>query len=550
MFRKHFPLLLIIFLAIFLRFYNLDVNPPDIHSDEISTEYSAYSVLKTGLDMAGKQEILRFADLNSSVASQNGNGTFPSLYSWILIPFVSVLGLHAYVDRLPSAIFGLVAIIAFYYIVNKLTKNNVIGIVAALLLALNPGAIQFSRAGLLESLPLGLVLSGIAFFLGASTRPVCYLFAAICFSLSLFSYDSPRLFLPPFLTILTIYQFQYVAKARKIFIFACGIFVLFYGVFLCQTLLNGEIVEYEKSSIINIAKITEQVNQERTLTTAPLWLSSVFHNKATVPYKNLLTNYVSIFSVNWLYINGMGNQQQSVSNHGQYYIFELPFALIGFYYIFRRWRKLGFLLIAWIIIGVLPGGLSTSNNVYRNNMFLPVPIVFSATGFVVFWNYLMKFSGWRLLSLRIGIILFISAAIASYLFTYFFDYPIYSSPWWAKPQNDAVKFAMQQKSNYKSIFIDGGESLAMEYAYFAQLDPKIFQDAHNNKQIYNNAQVMKIDNFMFGNFDLNPKSNLSVLFPKDSLVITYVKNFPEAKVVKIFYDPRGVETVFKAFEIK
>ena len=41
---------IIILVASFVRFYNLNTNPPSLYWDEVSQGYNAYSILKTGYD--------------------------------------------------------------------------------------------------------------------------------------------------------------------------------------------------------------------------------------------------------------------------------------------------------------------------------------------------------------------------------------------------------------------------------------------------------------------------------------------------------------------
>ena len=58
MFKKYFLLLLILLLALFLRFWQLGEIPSGIHMDEADTGYSAYSILKTGLSQYGTFNLL------------------------------------------------------------------------------------------------------------------------------------------------------------------------------------------------------------------------------------------------------------------------------------------------------------------------------------------------------------------------------------------------------------------------------------------------------------------------------------------------------------
>ena len=155
--RKYIGLILVLLLAVFLRFWQLGNNPPGLHADEALTGYTAYSLYMTGLDLHGNFRLLSLADTNIG-------GSYPPLYSYILIPFIKIFGLNLFVDRLPPTIFGVLSVLAVFHIVKKLLKSEKIALLTSLLFALNPWAIHISRQGLLESISVFFVLTGILFF--------------------------------------------------------------------------------------------------------------------------------------------------------------------------------------------------------------------------------------------------------------------------------------------------------------------------------------------------------------------------------------------------
>ena len=89
--------------------------------------------------------------------------------------------------------------------------------------------------------------------------------------------------------------------------------------------------------------------------------------------KNFETSYVNVFSLNWLFVNGSNNLQRAVGNHGQFYLFTLPFFFIGINLVFKKNANLGLFLIGWMLLGALPGGLTTGNYAYRSIHILPSP---------------------------------------------------------------------------------------------------------------------------------------------------------------------------------
>lgn len=541
MFKKYSILIAIVLLAVFLRFWQLGDIPPGVHADEADTGYSAYSILKTGLDPHGEFNILALSDSNTG-------GTHPPVYTYLLIPLVKFFGLNIFVERLPSAILGSLTILLAFLLANKLFKSNAVSNIVALLLALNPWAIHISRQGLLEAESLFFVLLGVVLFLYSDKKKYFLILSAFSFGLSLYAYDAPKIFLPPFLLLLLYFYRAIVFKAKAFFITFILIFSIFYISMLQLTFLKGDIKDYSRSSIFS--NIAQGVDSERFLTNAPLWLSSIFHNKLSVSLKKFETSYASVFSTNWFFVNGSRNLQHAVGNHGQFFLFELPFFFIGIYLVFRKNFKLGIFLLGWILIGALPGGLTNGNYAYRSVHILPIPIVFSSISIVWFWELLSKKRSLKNLAIKLVILTIMTTYVSSYLVTYFFDYPVYASEYWNKEQNDAIKFVSEKKNDYKTIFVDGGEPWVIEYAFFNKIDPRFYQSAYKNIKTFNGKKVMQISNIYFGIFQLEYANSLSEFFPKDSMIVTNAINFPKNPYSKSFKDPGKVRDIFKIFEVK
>ena len=111
-FRKPlFLLLIVVFIAIFLRVYKLGSVPPSLNWDEVSLGYNAYSILHTGKDEYGK-----FLPL----ILQSYDDYKPALYAYLAIPSVALLGLTEIAARIPSVTFGVTAIILVYFLVTEL----------------------------------------------------------------------------------------------------------------------------------------------------------------------------------------------------------------------------------------------------------------------------------------------------------------------------------------------------------------------------------------------------------------------------------------------
>ncbi|MDQ5900873.1 MAG: hypothetical protein QG600_451, partial [Patescibacteria group bacterium] len=129
-------LILVILLAIILRFFQLGSVPPSPDWDEVALGWNGYSIMMTGKDEYGKflPVVLRSFDDYK-----------PALYAYLTIPFTALLGLTAMATRMPSAVFGVLTVLATYLLINEISKNEYVALLVAFLLAISPCHIQFSR---------------------------------------------------------------------------------------------------------------------------------------------------------------------------------------------------------------------------------------------------------------------------------------------------------------------------------------------------------------------------------------------------------------------
>ena len=144
-------LLFIFLLAAFLRFYKLGSIPYGFYQDESAIGYNALSILETGKDEYGKSFPLYFKSF--------GDYKLP-IYIYATVGTVALFGLNEFAVRFPSAFFGFLTVIVFYFFVNELTKNKKLSLIATFLLAINPWHLHYNRATFEVSICLFLFVLG------------------------------------------------------------------------------------------------------------------------------------------------------------------------------------------------------------------------------------------------------------------------------------------------------------------------------------------------------------------------------------------------------
>lgn len=190
----------ILLVAAALRLPALDRFPPGLHQDEAANAWNAYCLLKTGTDQFG---------VPWPVFCLRAIGDFRStLYTYALLPFQAVGGLNVWTTRLPAAVGGVLTVLLLYGVAARLFGRGT-GLVAALLLAVNPTHVQMSRLGLEAAHTPLLILAPLLLILWAGLpladgdrRPgvVRCVLAGLVTGICCYGYPAVRLYLPVFLT--------------------------------------------------------------------------------------------------------------------------------------------------------------------------------------------------------------------------------------------------------------------------------------------------------------------------------------------------------------
>src|SRR5260221_7673647 len=199
-------LTIIFFVGMFLRFYKLGDIPSGLEQDETSIGYNAYSILKTGKDEYGVKMPLYFKAF--------GEYKLPGYIYASVLP-IKYFGLNAFGVRFVSALSGSLTILLIFALTKELfekhASRDTLALFSAALLALNPWHLHFSRGAFEVTLAFFFLLLGLILFLVAIRRRkfVSLVGSVVFFSLSLYTYNISRLFVPILgLTLLFLYREQ------------------------------------------------------------------------------------------------------------------------------------------------------------------------------------------------------------------------------------------------------------------------------------------------------------------------------------------------------
>ena len=154
-------LLAILFVGAVFRLALLWKDAPPLFADEIEQYVSVHSIVTTGADVDGR--LLPFLDCRL--------GRNPPMYGVAGYVSTLVFGNSTFGWRFPAVVFGLIAIALTFLVVRELTKRDGIALLAALLLAIEPDHIHFSRIGWEPATVLPFLLGAVWFLLRALREP-------------------------------------------------------------------------------------------------------------------------------------------------------------------------------------------------------------------------------------------------------------------------------------------------------------------------------------------------------------------------------------------
>ena len=556
----HYSLFIILLLAAVLRLWNLSSIPPGLTPDEASLGYNAYSILKTGKDEYGQVLPVIFKSFGDYK---------PGLYVYLTVPFVALFGLTELAVRLPSAMAGIFAAWLLYKIVELLfakqnhqtqvTSHKSLTSIAALLLAISPWHIHFSRGAWEANVSLTFTLAGIYYFLKALKDSKFLFHASLLFSITFLTYQGAKLSTSIVIFTLTLVFWREVKKwfssaSRDL---AGSILVgLLISLPIALSLLQSKTGRLEVFSIFSYKRPQEQIQNifdQEGITFKSLSFK-LFHSEELNTSRAILGRWFNHFSTRLLFFEGdWQNPRHSSPNHGMLLLSDLVFLAAGFVVLVRIKGKARLFILLWLILVPLPAALSRDqvHAVRALNLVIPLTMV-SAIGLISILNYVSKFDRLRVASYAF-IFTFYLLPFTLFLDSYFVHSPVHNAKYWFYGYKQAVEVITPIQNNYQNIVFQ--QSYDQPYIYFLfyqKYDPsKNQKQAKLTKGGVDVGLVEKLDNISFESF--------SWPFPtdrKNTLVVGNPIGIPpnihqnDYKIIKEIKYPDVFETSFRIVEVK
>lgn len=518
-------LLLIILLAFLLRFYKVTEVPPSLNWDEVSIGYNAYSILKTGKDEWGQFLPVHF--------KAYGEYKLPSQI-YLSIPGIAIFGLNELGVRITPVIYGTLTVLLMFFLGRALFKSSVAGLIASFLLAISPWHIQLTRASFESSHATLWVILGVWLLVKGFKDQKWFIISMIPFAVSVFTYNSARIFSPLFLLVtLLIYRKNLIKFKRGVFLSI--IVFMFLLLPLTPFILSGDrSARYKLVSITDDPGLIPRINENRGNSKLPQPFPRLIHNKVTYITFYFTRNYLSHFSPKFLFISGAPHRQHNVQNIGQLYLFQAPFLMIGLIGLFKLKHKFKSLLLSWLLLAFIPVSITGDSipHALRTAVAAPVYQLICAYGFLVSGNWFKKYSKTAIYLASLILIAIIFFEMGKYLQNYYSVYPKLYSRDWQYGYKQVVGYVNEHKEEYDLIVFTRhfGEP-HMFTLFFSNYDPEKYQNDPNlvRFETHDWVRVLRFDKFYFpdlGDKGTKPQDILEENKGKKLLLIGKSGDFP------------------------
>lgn len=498
-------LLAIVVLAAAVRLPGLDVVPNGLWCDEASTGYDAYSMLETGRDQFGEPMPLfarSFGDYNES------------LYRFVVIPFVAVLGLDEVAVRLPAAIAGVLTVVGLFFLARRLFGRDA-ALLAALLLALSPWHVHFSRIAF-RGILLPLVLTwGLHAFVSAYERPRRLLLAGGLLALSLYTYSPARVFVPALVAVLAASSWRLLRANPRMAAAGGAIFAVVLGALaLLWTSPEG------------------LARAQATLKTSPV---------------EILQGYLSYLDPRFLFWSGDPSELNSPLGVGQLHLFEALTVPVGIAWVVVRGGRARWLLLAWLLLYPLPAALTDSPNALRSIVGAPLFALLSAAGIMAttrWFGHRISSGGARRAAAAVSLSVVLGSG-AVYAKRYFVDYPIQSATMWDYGLREA--FAAIRKADPPCVVVSDRFFLSYIFIlFYMEIPPATYQQnpVQGVRQGHWNAGSVDIGRFHVRNLrSLRMTQGRCLFMTRPGEIATVARNGHAVSEIYRIHAPDGLPVI-------
>jgi 4-amino-4-deoxy-L-arabinose transferase-like glycosyltransferase len=319
------------------------------------------------------------------------------VYIYATVISEKFFGVTPFAVRFPSAFFGILTLLTFFFFVRKTTGDHTIASWSTIFLAFNPWHLHYSRATFEVSIVLFCFVCGTWMFLVAMGKGRSFLLplSIILFAIAMYSYNLTRILSPVLGFSLAIFNVGSIKKMSHSWLFVSAVIAILALLPFIATLKDSGGQQSAAGTLISSSAVTQAKILEFRSYLAPYPLVSKVFNTPALTLATYFSNVASYASIPFFFLTGSPHGNHGITTHGQFYLFELPLMVLGLYYLYKNKIKLGISIIlpALLTIGIASLTREAPHATRSYPMLLSLPII-SAYGFTVvaLWIKKQRFS--------------------------------------------------------------------------------------------------------------------------------------------------------------
>lgn len=475
-----------LFIGILIRLYGIQYFPNGLNVDEASAGYEAYSILNYGIDRHGN---------HLPIFLESWGGGQNALLTYLIIPFIKILGLNVLSVRLPMAVLGCISLIIMFLLLKRI-KNQKFAVIGLIFFAICPWHIMKSRWGLESNIFPDLILIFVYMLIKGiqDKNKILYNSSFIIAGLTAYAYGTAYFFLPIFIIGILIYLInQKEINIKTALINLLTIAIISLPIILC-IFINKYNLNEIKMPFMTIPKLNIMRYEN---------MSSIFSSDFI---RNSLKNLIAGIKIIIMQDDGLSWNSLEIS--GVFYKISLILTILGIIRTFRNKKiiKYDFIFKMWFFTSILLLFVCEPNINRINIIWIPI-IFYTILGidYIVEDNKIIE-----------KITLFIYLVFFIFFIREYFaqDYSEYFT------FNTGIKDVVEYVDLNKKAYVTN--SIKEPYIYF------LFYKRYNTNDFVNSVKykdapneefqtVLSFGNFYFKNIDIIDDENCIYIIKNDEL---------------------------------
>lgn len=470
-------MLVVLALAAVVRVVGLRDLPPGFFCDEAGNGYNSYLLLTTGRDET--RTLLPLYIWSFGVSYKN-----PVFIYAATLP-IAVFGLNEFSVRLTSAIFGVLAVLGMG-LLGRLVFGTAGGVIAALLLAVVPWHVHFSRIAFeLIAFPAIFLFAFAALVAGVNGRPRWLLAAGPLFALSLYTYGPAKMFVPLFVFGAVLVYARRLWAVRRWAALAV----------LLTVLTAAPVMVFDFNH-------RDRSGQYFSRTTTLNPTQTVSENAARV-----WDQYERFFSRSFLFERGDPLLRHAVPGFGELYWCMLPLLALGLLWCLWPGHPEGKLFLWWLALyPIAPALMNEAPSASRGVIGVPVFCLIAAAGAVAVLETVRRLVPWPRVALALQSVAVAVLVVAlgreawRYGQAYVTTYPRIAAAEFQYGYREAIAFMEAHRDEYKLLMLTANHVN----------QPQIFAGFYNAERpggtpLEREHGYLIIDPSEYGRYDMNQR---------------------------------------------